>query len=103
MPNPPPGFEWDEHKAAWNHRVHGVSFAAIHNFDFETAIETEDLRDDYGEERMFALGKIGRTLHALVYTRRKGKGASSASAKRPHKKGKSITRRGVRESAAAEF
>ncbi|MGD9814154.1 MAG: BrnT family toxin [Hyphomonadaceae bacterium] len=73
MPNPPPGFEWDEAKAQWNLRVHGISFAAVRNFQFETAILTEDTRADYGEERIFALGKIGRTIHALVFTRRKDK------------------------------
>lgn len=73
MPKPPPGFEWDEHKAGWNLRAHGVSFAAVRDFDFETALVTEDLRADYGEERMLALGKIGRTVHALVFTRREAK------------------------------
>lgn len=72
MPNPPPGFEWDERKAHWNLRVHGVSFAAVRDFDFETAVLTEDLRADYGEERLFALGKIRKTVHALVFTRREG-------------------------------
>ena len=73
MPNPPPGFEWDETKAAINWRKHRVSFAAVKDFDFETALMTEDLRADYGEERIFALGRIGRTIHALVFTRRKEK------------------------------
>ncbi|MEJ0060228.1 MAG: BrnT family toxin [Terricaulis sp.] len=70
MPNPPPGYEWDEWKAAYNLKKHGVSFAAVKDFDFATAFETEDLREDYGETRIFSLGKIGRRLHALVYTRR---------------------------------
>jgi hypothetical protein len=70
MPKPPQGFDWDDRKAAYNLRKHGVSFAEAAKFDFETALKTEDLRADYGEERFLALGKIGRTLHALVYTRR---------------------------------
>lgn len=69
MPNPPLGFEWDDRKAAQNFKKHRVSFAAVRDFDFATALETEDLRWDYGETRIFALGKIGRTLHALVYTK----------------------------------
>ena len=69
MPKPPPGFEWDEAKAAINWRKHGVSFAAVNDFDFAGARESEDLRRDYGETRIFSLGRIGRTLHALVYTR----------------------------------
>ena len=69
MPNPPPGFEWDEAKAAINWRKHRVSFAAVEHFDFAGARETEDLRWDYGETRMLAIGRIGKTLHALIYTK----------------------------------
>ena len=69
MPSPPPGFEWDEAKAAANWRKHGVSFADARNFDFAGAVQTEDLRCDYGETRIFTLGRIRRTLHALVYTK----------------------------------
>lgn len=67
---PPPGFEWDARKAASNLRKHGVSFDAIEDFDFSTALEVEDDRANYGETRMFALGPIQGSLHALVYTRR---------------------------------
>ena len=68
MPKPPPGFEWDEAKAAANWRKHGVSFADAQWFDFKGATRTEDLRFDYGETRIFALGRIRRTLHAIVFT-----------------------------------
>jgi|CXWL01.1.fsa_nt_gi uncharacterized DUF497 family protein len=70
MPGPPPGFEWDEAKARANWRKHGVSFADARWFDFVAAIRTEDLRFDYGETRIFALGRIRRTLHAIVYIER---------------------------------
>lgn len=73
MLKPLPGFEWDEAKAEANRLKHRVSFAAVKDFDFEHALVTEDLREDYGEERLFALGKIGRTVHALVFTRREEK------------------------------
>lgn len=69
MPTPPPGFEWDDRKAAHNFRKHGVSFAAVRRFDFAGARESEDLRWDYRETRMLVLGRIGKTLHALVYTK----------------------------------
>lgn len=69
MPNPQHVFEWDDVKAASNLRKHGVSFKAVQAFDFVGARETEDLRWNYGETRMFALGRIGKTLHALVYTK----------------------------------
>ena len=68
MPNPPQGFEWDDYKAAHNFAKHRVSFAAVKDFDFAGALVTEDLRWDYGEVRMFALGRIKKTLHALVFT-----------------------------------
>lgn len=71
MPNPPPG--WDEAKAEANRLKHRVSFASVKDFDFERAVVTEDVRADYGEERLFALGRIGRTVHALVFTRRQEK------------------------------
>jgi uncharacterized DUF497 family protein len=68
MPNPPPGFEWDERKAAWNLKAHNVSLATVKDFDFAGSLKAEDLREDYGETRIIALGRIGRVLHALIYT-----------------------------------
>jgi uncharacterized DUF497 family protein len=69
MPKPPAGFEWDDRKAAINWRKHRISFASVRDFDFAGARETEDLRWDYSEKRMLALGRIGKTLYALVYTK----------------------------------
>ncbi|MBL8545999.1 MAG: BrnT family toxin [Hyphomonadaceae bacterium] len=71
MPNPPPGFEWDEAKARWNLRVHGVSFAAVDDFDFATALELEGSDHETEEERI--LGKIKRKIYVFVFTRRAGK------------------------------
>ncbi len=73
MPRPPPGFEWDEAKAALNRRKHGVSFAEARRFDFVCAIELEGVNDELVEVRITALGKIGSTLHVIVYTERQGK------------------------------
>lgn len=73
MPNPPPGFEWDEAKARWNLRVHGVSFAAAADFQFETALEIEGREHDTEEERLTRIGKIKRQTVVLVYTRRAGR------------------------------
>jgi uncharacterized DUF497 family protein len=72
MPKPPPGFEWDERKALWNRRVHGVSFAEAVRFDMSSVIELEGHNDEIDEARITALGKIGKTLHVLVYARRAG-------------------------------
>jgi uncharacterized protein len=60
--------EWDYRKAAWNLKVHGLSFAEAEHFDFETALELEVQDHEEEEERIVALGRIRRTLCALVYT-----------------------------------
>lgn len=70
MPKPPPGFEWDEAKAQWNLRVHGISFAAVDDFDFATALEIEGSDHETEEARTILLGKIKRKTCVLVFTRR---------------------------------
>ena len=60
-------FEWDERKAAINLAKHNVKFDAAREFDFDTAIEHIDDREDYGETRIVALGFIGVSLHVLIY------------------------------------
>ena len=62
-------YAWDERKRASNLRKHGVDFAIVQAFDFETAIVLRDDRKDYGEERFRAYGTIRGRLHALVFTR----------------------------------
>lgn len=73
MPNPPPGFEWDEAKARRNLRVHGISFAAAAEFQFETALEIEGSDHDSEEIRLTRIGKIRRQTCVLVYTQRAGR------------------------------
>jgi len=73
MPNPPPGFEWDERKAQWNLRVHGISFAAAEHFNLDTALAIEGSEHDSEEVRYTRIGKIRRQTCVLVYTRRAGR------------------------------
>lgn len=73
MPKPPPGFEWDEAKAAANWRKHGVSFADAARFDFVSALELEGVNGEFEEVRFVKLGKVGRVLHVIVYTQRQEK------------------------------
>lgn len=73
MPNPPPGFEWDERKARWNQATHGVSFAEADKFDFATALELEGSNHESEESRTTLLGKINRQVCVFVFTRRAGK------------------------------
>lgn len=60
--------EFDPAKDVVNLAKHGISLQAAAGFDWDTAIETEDDRFDYGELRFVALGFIGESLYAMVFT-----------------------------------
>ena len=60
--------EFDPVKNQRNIEQRGLSFDLAHQFDFENALEVEQIID--GELRYFALGLIDSRLHALVYTLR---------------------------------
>ena len=60
--------EFDPAKDIANVAKHGLSLRAGEGFDWETALEREDDRYDYGEVRFVALGLIGDRLHVLVFT-----------------------------------
>jgi uncharacterized DUF497 family protein len=60
--------EFDPAKDRTNAARHGISLRAAEGFDWETALEREDDRFDYGEIRFVALGLIGDRLHVLVFT-----------------------------------
>ena len=65
-------YSWDEEKRAANVDNHGVDFTAAQDFDWETALEFEDTRRDYGERRLVSYGKIGLRLYVMVWTWRHG-------------------------------
>lgn len=65
-------YEWDEPKNLANSVKHGVSFEAIHEFRWDTALELTDTRKDYGESRWVVMGRIGARLHILIHTVRSG-------------------------------
>jgi uncharacterized DUF497 family protein len=72
MPTPPPGYEWHDEKAKANLRKHGVSFAAVVDFDFENALFVEEQL--HGKEtRYVVIGRIKRSVCVLVYTTRDDK------------------------------
>ena len=59
-------FEWDDGKAAANVAKHGVSFEqAREAFKDPFAVEFEDDRRDYGENRYILLGMVGDRLLVL--------------------------------------
>jgi uncharacterized DUF497 family protein len=63
-------WEWDDDKRQANRAKHGVDFALVEGFDWDSAKTEVDLRRDYGEERFESSGLIGERLFVLVYTPR---------------------------------
>jgi uncharacterized DUF497 family protein len=61
---------FDPNKSERNLRERGLGFEMVKEFNFASAIYTIDTRKDYGEVRTQALGFIGDTLYALVFTMR---------------------------------
>jgi uncharacterized DUF497 family protein len=78
--------EFDPAKDARNLAKHGVSLRAAAGFDWDTALEREDDRFDYGEVRFVALGMIADRLHVLVFTEGSHDGAVRAISLRPAEK-----------------
>ena len=59
--------EFDPIKDEANRRKHGLSLAGASGFGWDTALEREDDRFDYGETRFVAIGPIGRQLVVMVF------------------------------------
>lgn len=78
--------EFDPAKDRANADKHGVSLRAAEGFDWDTALEREDDRFDYGEVRFVALGLIGDRLHVLVFTEGSNEDAVHAISLRPAEK-----------------
>jgi uncharacterized DUF497 family protein len=64
---------FDPAKNERNIAERGISFDLAEEFEWDTALVVEDLRNDYGERRFQALGLIVGRLHALVFTPRAGR------------------------------
>jgi hypothetical protein len=62
--------EWDEAKRQANLAKHGVDFTAALEFDWGSAKQSPDDRQDYGEGRTVALGLLDGRVHVLIFTRR---------------------------------
>jgi uncharacterized protein len=60
--------EFDPAKDDINRAKHDVSFQAATRFDWDTALEREDERFDYGEVRFVAIGLIDARLYVMVFT-----------------------------------
>lgn len=65
------GFEWDTKKNQRNITKHGIDFSdAIEVFANPVVVRPDD-RQNYGEDRWIALGKMRGVAVVLVYTKRK--------------------------------
>jgi len=58
---------YDPAKNERNIRDRGLSFDEAANFDFETAQVFDDARQDYGETRYVAIGKLNDRVHVLCF------------------------------------
>ena len=61
-------FEWDEDKATENLAKHGVSFLTAAEIFANEIIERIDDREDYGELRFIALGRVETDIYRVAYT-----------------------------------
>ena len=64
-------FEWDRVKRLTNLAKHGLDFAEVERFDWDSAHITRRLRSS--EQRFVALGHMGERLHVVVYVHRGAK------------------------------
>ena len=64
-------FEWDDAKAAANLRKHKINFrAASRVFDDPLVLIEQDLAEDYGEDRLLAVGRVEGLLITVAFTER---------------------------------
>ena len=61
-------FEFDPAKNQANIAKHGGDFEAASDFEWETALDFNDNRFDYGEDRFISIGCIGDRVHVINYT-----------------------------------
>ena len=61
-------FEWDEKKAQVNLAKHGVSLLTAAEVFGNEILERIDNREDYGEIRMIALGRVEAEVYRVVFT-----------------------------------
>jgi uncharacterized DUF497 family protein len=61
-------FEWDEAKAKNNLEKHSVSFLTAAAIFSNERLERIDDREDYGELRWIALGRVGIDVYRVVFT-----------------------------------
>jgi uncharacterized DUF497 family protein len=60
-------FEWNEAKAKINLKKHEVSFLTASAIFLNARLERIDDREDYGEVRWIALGRVEDAVYRVVY------------------------------------
>jgi len=60
--------DFDPEKSNKNKRERNLSFEEASEFDWETALYSEDDRKAYPERRFVAMGYIGKRLHVICFT-----------------------------------
>jgi uncharacterized DUF497 family protein len=63
-------FEWDEEKNRRNLDERGIDFAYAARIFGGDTVEWEDARQEYGERRVVAIGRVEDVTLTLVYTPR---------------------------------
>jgi uncharacterized DUF497 family protein len=88
-------FEWDEAKANINLEKHGVSFLTAAAIFLNEIVERVDDREDYGELRFIALGRVDAEIYRVVFTWRGEAVIGIVSAQRASKHEQEIYYRAV--------
>lgn len=60
--------EFDPEKSIKNIQERGLSFDNAAEFDWETAVYSEDVRHHYPERRFVAMGCLNDRLHVICFT-----------------------------------
>lgn len=60
--------DFDPEKSKKNIHDRGLSFEQAVEFEWETAIYAEDVRNPYSEQRFVAMGYLRERLHVLCFT-----------------------------------
>lgn len=67
-------FEWDKAKNQKNLAKHGITFELAQEIFAHKVVTLEDVRLDYGEKRMVAIGVLQEGVYLMVvYTKRQNK------------------------------
>jgi len=60
--------DFDPKKSEKNLIERALPFSRAEEFDWETALYTEDMRNNYSERRYVAVGYLDKRLHVICFT-----------------------------------